>query len=71
MKRPRIAVLAVALGLTGTVALESLQRGRDVEAMAEAARNFLGSLSTAQRARTTFAFDSEERSRHHFIPPEV
>ena len=71
MKRSRIAVLAVALGLTGTVALESLQRGRDVEAMADAARNFLGSLSTAQRAQTTFAFDSEERSRHHFIPPEV
>ena len=71
MKRPRIAVLAVALGLAGTVALESLQRGRDVDAMADAARNFLGSLSTAQRAQTTFAFDSEERSRHHFIPPEV
>ena len=29
MKRPRIAVLAVALGLAGTVAMESLQRGRD------------------------------------------
>ena len=71
MNRPRIALLAVALGLSGTVTLQTLQSGHDVEMMTTAAGDFLASLSDAQQAQATFAFDSEERSRHHFIPPEV
>ena len=71
MKGSRIAVLALVLGLTGTVGLGTLEKRRDVEEIADAARSFLASLSTAQRAQATFAFDSGERSRHHFIPPEA
>ena len=71
MQGSRIALLATAVALSGTVVLESLQRQRDVDVMAAAAANFLASLSSEQREQATFGFDSEERSRHHFIPPEV
>jgi hypothetical protein len=71
MNRPRIALLAVALGVSGTVTLQTLQSGQDVERMTTAAGDFLASLSDAQQAQATFPFDSEERGRHHFIPPEV
>ena len=71
MQGSRIALLATVVTLSGTVVLESLQRQRDVDVMAAAAANFLASLSSEQREQATFGFDSEERSRHHFIPPEV
>ena len=71
MNRSRIALLAVVLGLGGTVTLQTLQGGGDVEMMTTAAGDFLASLPDAQQAQAKFAFDSEERERHHFIPPEV
>jgi hypothetical protein len=43
---------------------------RDVARMADAASAFLASLSAEQRAEATFAFDSGERFRFHFIPIE-
>ena len=71
MNRSRIVLLAVVLGLGGTVTLQTLQRGQTAGMMAAAAGDFLASLPEAQQAQAAFAFDSEERSRHHFIPPEV
>lgn len=43
---------------------------RDGARMADAASAFLASLSAERRAEATFALDSEERFRFHFIPPE-
>lgn len=67
----RIAVAAAIAGLCGAGAVETFQHARAADEMAGAARALLASLSDAQAAQATFAFDSEERSRHHFIPPEV
>ena len=39
--------------------------------MADEADEFLMSLSDEERGRATFAFDSEERERFHFVPPET
>src|SRR5262245_37036288 len=41
---------------------------RSATAMATAANTWLGSLTPEQKAQATFAFDSEERMRWHFIP---
>ena len=41
MQGSRIALLATAVTLSGTVVLESLQRQRDVDVMAAAAADFL------------------------------
>ena len=65
MNRSTLAALPLILGLATTVSLETLQQQRDAEAMADAASNFLTSLSRPQRSQATFAFDSDERSRHH------
>jgi hypothetical protein len=39
--------------------------------MAAAASRFLESLTPEQRQQATFAFDSDERTRWHFVPTEV
>jgi hypothetical protein len=44
---------------------------RDVPLMVNAATRFLASLTPEQRAKATFAFDSEERTHFHFVPTEV
>ena len=71
MNRPAIALSAALLGVAGAVTVHTLQNERAVETMAAAAGDFLASLPEEQQAQATFAFDSDERSRHHFIPPEV
>jgi hypothetical protein len=43
----------------------------DVAQMVVGADQFLMSLSDEERARTTFDFESEERERFHFVPPET
>lgn len=71
MNRLGIALSAALLGVAGAVTVQTLQNERAVETMTAAAGDFLASLPEAQQAQATFAFDSDERSRHHFIPPEV
>ena len=71
MRTARLAVAAAAAGLCGVAAVESLQHARAVDEMTASARALLASLHDAQKEKATFAFESEERSRHHFIPPEV
>lgn len=71
MRGSTVGLAAFVLGLVGTVGLGALERRLGTEEMAEASREFLASLSDEQRERATFAFDSDERERHHFIPSEM
>ena len=71
MRTARIATAAIVVVLSGTSALETYQAEKAVDGMGAAARSLLASLSDAQRSAATFPFDSDERSRHHFIPTEV
>jgi hypothetical protein len=72
MSRSRIltATLVVALlasYLVGAIAASQ----RSAATMAAAANRFLAGLSAEQRQVATFAFDSDERLRWHFIPNEM
>lgn len=60
-----IAGCAAAL-IAGTI----ISAQRSSSAMATAATGFLNSLSPEQRQKTTFAFNSDERTHWHFIPSE-
>lgn len=71
MRRYRAGLILLVLGLSGTAGVAAIEERRAVAAMAEAAESFLESLSASQRSQATFPFDSDERERHHFIPPET
>jgi uncharacterized protein DUF3500 len=58
--------VALALAVGSMVAAE-----RSSSAMASAATKFLASLTPEQKQQATFAFDSDERLRWHFIPTET
>ncbi len=64
--------LAVVIGLAGVscdgVMVDSEP---DVARMVDGAEQFLMSLSDEERARATFDFESDERERFHFVPPET
>jgi hypothetical protein len=63
-----VLVLALlGVGFTGA----EIETRRDVARMTEAAAAFLAELGPEQRARAAFAFDSDERTRWHFIPTEM
>jgi hypothetical protein len=63
-------LVAVALVVIGGLGWTRDVRN-DVPLMVNSATRFLASLTPDQRARTTFAFDSDERVYTHFIPPET
>ena len=67
MGAPILALVVAVVPFLGA----KLSAARDVDRMAEAARALLASLSAGQRAEATFAMDSGERLRFHFIPPEM
>ena len=71
MRRYRAGLILLVLGLSGTAGVGAIEERRAVAAMAEAAESFLESLSASQRSQAAFPFDSDERERHHFIPPET
>ena len=58
----------VAMGALLTAA--SQERAASGRAMVQAARQYLDSLSAAQRQQTSFRYDDEERLNWHFIPRE-
>src|SRR5881628_2936934 len=58
--------VVVALAVGSMVAAE-----RSSPAMASAATKFLASLTPEQKQQATFAFNSDERLRWHFIPTET
>ena len=66
-RRLLAAGLACAVCLGGAIAASQ----RSAAAMSGAAQKWLSSLSEEQRGRATFAFDSEERLRWHFVPNEM
>ena len=67
MKKLIVAAAVVMLAGIGGVTMAS---SRSAAAMSSAAQKWLDSLGAEQRGRATFAFDSEERQRWHFIPNE-
>ncbi len=62
---------AVVISFAGLSCDQMAAGSGDVAQMADAADQFLVSLSDEERARTTFDFESEERERFHFVPPET
>jgi len=62
---PRIAL---AVGLLVALCAGVVAQQRSAPTMATAATSFLASLTPEQRQRATFAFDSAERMRWHFVP---
>jgi hypothetical protein len=61
-----VAAVLVAALIGSTMASE-----RTASAMANAANQFLKSLTPEQRQQAAFAFDSDERLKWHFIPTEM
>ena len=77
MKRSAIGRMAMFFGLLVVIGLAGSSCGgagsgsqRDVAQMVDGASQFLMSLSDEQRGRATFGFESDERVRFHFVPPE-
>jgi hypothetical protein len=60
-----LAILVVVVAFLGLAAAADR---RSAAAMADAATRFLGTLTPEQRTQASFAFESEERFRWHFIP---
>jgi hypothetical protein len=72
MKRPKAVRAAFYLALLSTTAFGArVVSPRALARMTDAATEFLASLSSEQRVRATFAFESDERLRWHFIPNEM
>jgi hypothetical protein len=63
---PRL-ILAIGLIAALSIAVVAQQRST-ATSMTTAATNFLASLNPEQRQQATFAFDSAERLRWHFVP---
>ncbi len=63
--------LAVLIGLAGVSCDGAGSDSQEVAQMADLADQFLMSLSDEERSRATFDFESDERVRFHFVPPEV
>ena len=61
------AVLAAAL-CAAAVAGATVASVRSASSMAEAANKWLAALSTEQRQQASFAFDSDELTRWHYVP---
>ena len=68
MRRFTSPRFVLALGLVAALCAGVVAQQRSAPSMATAATNFLGSLTPEQRQRATFAFDSAERMRWHFVP---
>ena len=78
MKRSTVGRVLMIFSLAGVIGLAGVSCGGagsgsqvDVAQMRDGANQFLMSLSDEERGRATFAFDSEERVRFHFVPPET
>ena len=66
---PRL-LAAVVLATSGAIG-SMVAADRSASTMSSAATAFLGALTPEQRQQATFAFDSDERLRWHFIPTEM
>jgi hypothetical protein len=71
MRRSLSPRLLVALGLMAVFLGGLAASERTAGAMTSAATRFLASLTPEQRARASFAFDSDERLKWNFIPTDM
>ena len=78
MEHSTIGRTAMVFGFAMVINLVAISCGgagsgsqRDVAQMVDGADQFLMSLSDEERARATFGFESDERVRFHFVPPET
>jgi hypothetical protein len=72
MKTARISRTVLVVALAGIwLAGMTMAAERSASGMATAANRFLGGLSPEQRQQASFAIDSEERTRWHFIPTNM
>jgi uncharacterized protein DUF3500 len=62
-----LAIAVLASGAAGSL----ISAERSSSAMSAAATKFLASLTPEQRQQATFAFDTDERLRWHFVPTET
>jgi hypothetical protein len=71
MKRATIIRLVLVLALAAAwVGGVTIANERTASAMANAADKFLASLSPEQRQQATFAFESDELTRWHYVPAQ-
>src|SRR6185503_20110018 len=71
MKRATIIRLALAAALTAVwIAGVTIASERSASSMAGAANKFLASLTPEQRQQATFAIESEELTRWHYVPAQ-
>ncbi len=63
-------LLLAALLCAGWIAGTTIASERSASSMASAADKFLASLSPEQRQQATFAFESEELTRWHYVPAQ-
>jgi len=68
MKRFLSPRLVLAVGVLAALGGTVIAQQRSTGSMTTAAQSFLDSLTPEQRQRATFAFDSPERMRWHFVP---
>ena len=75
MKYTKIGRVVMVFGLGALINLAAISCGPamanvvdDVDRMADAADQFLMSLSDQERARAAWTFEDEERLRFHFVP---
>jgi hypothetical protein len=66
LRAMRSLIFATILALASPATLAHLPSG-----MAEAASAFLDSLPAEQRSKATFPFESEDRLKWHYLPPEM
>jgi hypothetical protein len=71
MWRPWLLRLVLGAGLIGFYMVGALiATQRAAASMASAANRFLASLTPEQRQQAAFPFDSDDRSRWHYVPTE-
>ena len=71
MAKLRLSRISVFLALVFALVVGTLASERSASSMASAANLFLGSLNAEQRQTASFAFDSVERTKWHFIPTDM
>jgi hypothetical protein len=69
LRSPRFWIAAALVVASAAGSLFSAERS--ASSMAAAASKFVASLTPEQRQQATFAFDSDERLRWHFVPTEI
>ncbi len=68
MKGKQVLVAVVVLGLVAGLAYVAQKAESSGSKMVSAAEEYRNSLTAEQKSRSTFAYDSKERTNWHFVP---